>query len=301
MRSTDFKAVVEPILNDVFDGIYDQRADEWKMIFKERTGIARAYHEEPVLFGFGAAPELPDGMPVTYVTGGTLYMARYVYKVYGLAFAVTKVLVEDGDHISIAKTFSEHLAQSLIETQETLAANVINRAFNSSYVGGDGVSLVNPSHPIANGLTYSNQISVNANLSQSSLEQILIDIRKAIDYTGRKIRVTPKALVLPPDLIMQGEVLLKSVLRTGQANNDINPVKSLGLLSEGQKNITRLTSSKSWFVQTDAPRGLQMMMRRSLQKSMEGDFETDSMRYKATMRYIPGWTDGKGLYGAAGV
>ena len=151
MRSTDFRSIVEPILNEEFDGVYDQRADEWKQVFKEVTGTPRNYHEEPVLYGFGAAPELPDGMPVTYQSGGVLFIQRYVYKVYGLAFALTKVLVEDGDHIRIGQTYARHLAQSLIETKETLTANILNRAFNGSYVGGDGVSLVNSAHPIVGG------------------------------------------------------------------------------------------------------------------------------------------------------
>ena len=150
MRSTDFRSIVEPILNESFDGIYDQRKDEWQDIFATRKGTPRAYHEEPVLYGFGAAPELPDGTPVTYQSGGVLFIQRYVYKVYGLAFALTKVLVEDGDHISIGKTYSEHLAQSMIETKETLAANILNRAFNSSYTGGDGKALCVSDHPIYN-------------------------------------------------------------------------------------------------------------------------------------------------------
>jgi len=300
MRSTDFRSVVEPILNEVFDGVYEQRADEWKMVFKEQKGIPRNYHEEPVLFGFGAAPELPDGMPVTYQSGGVLFLQRYLYKVYGLAFALTKVLVEDGDHIRIGKTYAEHLAQSLIETKETLCANILNRAFNGSYVGGDGVSLVSTAHPIVNG-TFSNQLSTAAALSQTSLEQILVQIRNAVDNNGKRIRLTPKKIVAGPSNVFQAEVLLKSVLRAGTADNDINPVKSMGLLAEGQANLSRITSTTAWWVQTDAPQGLKLMMRRPLEKSMEGDFETDSMRYKATERYIPGWTDPRGVYGTAGI
>ena len=116
MRSTDFRSIVEPILNEEFNGIYDQRADEYAQVFKTFKGIPRNYHEEPVLYGFGAAPELPDGMPVTYQSGGVLFIQRYVYKVYGLAFALTKVLVEDGDHIRIGQTYARHRAQSLIAT-----------------------------------------------------------------------------------------------------------------------------------------------------------------------------------------
>jgi hypothetical protein len=300
MRSTDFRSIVEPILNEEFDGLYNQRADEWKQVFTERQGIPRNYHEEPVLYGFGAAPELPDGMPVTYQSGGVLFNARYVYKVYGLAFALTKVLVEDGDHISIGQTYAKHLAQSLIETKETLCANILNRAFNSAYTGGDGVSLVNSSHPIASG-NASNVLTTAANLSQTSLEQMLIQIRNAVDNNGKRIRLTPKKIVSGPSNVFQAEVLLKSVLRTGTADNDINPVKSMGLLADGQANLSRITSSTAWWVQTDAPEGLKLMMRRGLEKSMEGDFETDSMRYKATERYTVGWTDPRGVYGTAGV
>ena len=300
MRSTDFRSIVEPILNEEFDGLYDQRADEWKQVFKERQGIPRNYHEEPVLYGFGAAPELPDGMPVTYQSGGVLFNARYVYKVYGLAFALTKVLVEDGDHISIGQTYAKHLAQSLIETKETLCANILNRAFNGAYAGGDGVQLVASNHPIAAG-TASNLLTTAANLSQTSLEQMLIQIRNAIDNNGKRIRLTPEKLVLSPSNVFQGEVLLKSVLRAGTGNNDINPIKSMGMLSGGQANLSRLTSTTAWWVQTDAKVGLQLMMRRKLEKSMEGDFETDSMRYKATERYIPGWTDWRTIYGTPGL
>ena len=300
MRSTDFRSVVEPILNEVFDGVYDQRADEWKMVFREQKGIPRNYHEEPVLYGFGAAPELPDGMAVSYQSGGVLFLQRYLYKVYGLAFSLTKVLVEDGDHIRIGQTYAKHLAQSLIETKETLSANILNRAFNGAYVGGDGVSLSNASHPIVNG-TFSNLLTTPANLSQTSLEQMLIQIRNAVDNNGKRIRLTPKKIVSGPSNVFQAEVLLKSVLRTGTADNDINPVKSMGLLADGQANLSRITSSTAWWVQTDAPEGLKLMMRRGLEKSMEGDFETDSMRYKATERYDVGFTDWRAMYGTPGV
>jgi hypothetical protein len=300
MRSTDFRSIVEPILNEAFDGVYDQRADEWKQVFVQQQGIPRNYHEEPVLYGFGAAPELPDGTAVTYQAGGVLFLQRYVYKVYGLAFALTKVLVEDGDHIRIGQTYAKHLAQSLIETKETLCANVLNRAFTAGYVGGDGVTLVANNHPIAAG-TFSNQLTTPANLSQTSLEQILIQIRNAVDNNGKRIRLNPEKLVVSPSNVFQAEVLLKSVLRTGTADNDINPVKSMGLLAGGQANLSRLTSTTAWWVKTDAPEGLKLMMRRGLEKSMEGDFETDSTRFKSTERYAVGWTDPRTVFGTAGV
>ena len=301
MRSTDFRSIVEPILNECFDGVYDQRADEWSRVFREQEGIPRNYHEEPVLYGFGAAPQLPDGTPVTYQQGGVLFLKRYVYSVYGLAFALTKVLVEDGDHIRIGQVYARHLAQSLIETKETLAANVLNNAFTGgATAGGDGVALNSASHPIVNG-TASNLLATAANLSQTSLEQMLIQIRQAVDNNGKKIRLVPRQIVVAPGNVFQAEVLLKSVLRAGNANNDINPIKSIGLLDEGAAVISRLTSATAWWVQTDAPEGMKLLMRRKLEKTMEGDFETDTMRYKATERYDVGFTDWRAMYGTPGI
>jgi hypothetical protein len=299
MRSTDFKAIVEPILNKAFDGVYDQRADEYKLVFSEEDGIKRSYQEEPVMFGFGAAPEMPDGMPVTYQSGGVLFNKRFSFKVYGLAFALTKVLVEDGDHIRIGATFSKHLAQSMMETLETICANQLNRAFNSSYVGGDGVSLSNASHPITNG-SFSNILATPAALSQTSLEQMLIQIRQAVDNNGKKIRLKAKQLVIAPGNELQAEVLLKSVLRAGTNNNDINPVKSSGAISDKAATLSRLTSSTAWWVQTDAPNGLKVVWRRRMEGGMEGDFETDSMRYKKTMRLDAGWVDPRCAFGTPG-
>lgn len=299
MRSTDFRAVVEPILNKAFDGVYDLRKDEWKAIFTEEDGIPRAYHEEPVLFNFGAAPELPDGDPVTYQAGGIQFTKRYIYKVFGSAYAMTKVLVEDGDHVRLGSIFSKALAQALIETKETKCANELNRAFNSSYTGGDGVCLISSAHPIQNG-TLSNVLSVASALSQTSLEQMLIQVRGAQDNNGKKIRLNPQKLVVSTSNLFQAEVLVKSVLRTGSANNDINPVNSMGLLTSDTAVLSRLTSSSAWFVKTDEKEGLKVLMRRKMEKSMEGDFETDSIRYKATERYETGWTNWRCLFGTAG-
>ena len=288
MRSTDFRAIVEPILNEEFNGVYEQRDDEYKQIFHVREGIKRNYHEEVFVYGMVNAPEMPDGTPVSYSSGGVLYVGRAVYRVYGLAFALTKVLVEDGDHISIGSTFATHLAQSMIETKETLAANILNLGFNSAYPIGDGSSLFASNHLTAYGAGFSNIAGTPAAFSQTSLEQMLIQIRSATDPQGKRIRLKPQELVIPSALEFQAEAVLKSVLRTSSAENDINPVKSMGLLQGGAKVFTRLTSSTAWHVTTDAntPRqGLQLLTRRALEKSMEGDFETDSMRYKSTERY----------------
>jgi len=301
MRSTDFRSVVEPILNEVFDGIYEQRKDEWKRVAKERQGIKRSYHEEPVLYGFNAAPEVPDGDPVTYGQGGELFRQRYIYRVFGLAFALTRILVEDGDHISIGKIYSTHLAQSMIETKETLVAQIFNRAFNTSFPGGDGEPMNDSAHPIANG-SFSNLLTTAAALSQTSAEQMLIQIRSAVDNNGKKIRLEPSQFIVSPSNMMQAEVIVKSVLRTGAANNDINPIVSMNLLAKGVATLSRITSTTAWWIQnSNVQVGVQLMMRRGLQKAMEGDFETDSMRYKSTERYIPGWTDPRDNWGTPGL
>jgi len=298
MRSQQFKSIVEPLLNTSFNGVYDMRKNEWKQIFASEDGIKRSYHEEVVLFGFGAAPKLPDGQPVTYDEGGQLYVKRYRYDVYGLAFAITKVLVEDGDHIRVGTTYAQHLAQSIDETLETLTANHLNRAFNGSYVGGDGVALVSNAHPVVSG-TQSNLLSAAA-LSQTSLEQALIEVRKAEDARGKKIRVSPRQLIVAPANMMVAEVLLNSVLRTGTNNNDINPVKSTGMVSKAV-TLSRLTSPTAWFMQTDARNGLKVLWRRKVQGGMEGDFETDSVRYKKTMRLGSGWTEWRCVWGNTGL
>ena len=298
MRSSQFKSIVEPILNTSFDGVYDQRKDEWKQVFTDEDGIKRAYQEDVILYGFGAAPLLPDGQPVTYDEGGQLYVKRYTYDVYGLAFALTRTLVEDGDHIRMGRTYAQHLAQSMDETTETVTANHLNRAFTSGYNGGDGVPLISASHPVIGGVQ-SNLLTAAA-LSQTSLEQALIQIRRTEDSRGKKIRVTPKQLIISPANIMVAEVILNSVLRTGTTNNDINPIKSTGSLTKST-TITRMTSNTAWFVQTDARDGMKMLWRRRIEKAMEGDFETDSMRYKSTMRFGSGWTDWRCMFGNAGL
>ncbi len=298
MNSAQFKAIVEPILNKPFKGIYDQRADEWKQVFRYLVSpVKRRYYEVPVIVGFRQAPELPEGKPFDYDTGQTFYVARTDFKVYGLAFALTKETIEDGDHISLGSTFSKHLAQSLIETKEWNTANVLNRAFNTSYKGGDNQPLISTSHPLINGGSASNQLTTAAALSQTSVEQMLIQISNAVSPEGRKIRLKPKKLVVPNTLRMQAKVITQTPLRTGTANNDINPIQ--GELSE-VATFSRMTSNTNWFIQTETEEGLQLVQRSPLDKGMEGDFETRSMRYKADERYGTFWVDWRDLWGTPG-
>ena len=306
MRSTDFRAVVEPILNQVADGVYDQRKDEYKLIFTEEEGIARAYHEEPMLYGMQAAPVMPDGTKVAYDAGGQLFNKRYPYQVYGIGFALTQVLVEDGDHVRIGATMAKQGAQSIVETLETITANDLNFAFTNSaaYFGGDGTPLCYNAHVAAQNYAagnaaVSNVLGTSAVLSQTSLEQMLVQIRGAKDPRGKNIRLEPEKLVVSSSNMLQAEVLVRSVLRTGGANNDVNPVNSMKLLSDVVV-ISRLTSTTAWFIKTDANDGLKVLWRRKPTKTMEGDFETDSMRYKQTMRLGHGWTDWRTVFGTPG-
>lgn len=297
--SLNFKTTVAPIYAEAFDGIYNIREDQWKFFCKEIDGGNSDQLVQDVIYGFGSAPLIPDGNPITYDTAGETYVQTYKFDVFGLAFAITEVLMEDGKHLSVGKTLSEHLARSCVETRELNAANILNRGFSGSYTGPDGVALFSASHNGAFGTTYSN-LGTAAALSQTSLEAILQQIMQAVNDRGLKINLKPKNLVVPPQLYMQAITLLKSIGRTGTNNNDINPITSKAMLDSEPGMVQRLTSSTAWFVNTDAPQGIQIPVRRKLKKSMEGDFETGSMRYKATFREDTGWTNARGAYGNAG-
>lgn len=293
-NSANFKATVAPILSEPFDGLYKTNR-EYAPVFRSVEGTPRNQHVEPLIYGFGTAPDLGDGQPVTYDQSGELFTQNYFYRRVGLAFALTETLVDDDDHIQIGRMMSEHLGKSMLEAEEIKAANVLNRGFNAAYVGGDGSPLFASNH-LGYGSTFSNLIT--GTMSQTTLEQILQNIRNAIDARGKKIGLKGKNLVVPPALMMQARVLLKSALRTGTGNNDINPTS--GDLGDEPVVMSRLTSSTAWFVTTDAPRGLQFVWRHKVRNSMEGDFETNSMRYKAIARYAVGWTDPRGAWGSAG-
>ncbi len=302
MLSTQFKNEVSPILATAFDGVYDQRKDEYKQIFDTRKApYDRNQFIEPFLYGFDAAPEIAEGTPIPYDAGGELYNTIYLYRRFGMAFALTDTLVEDGEHIAIGTIYAKHQAQSIIETKERRTANVLNRSFNSSYPGGDGVSLIATNHMLANGGTFSNQLSSAAVLSQTSFEQLLIQIRNAVNANGFPSVVEPNELVVNPANEFTAVTILKSVGRPGTGNNDVNPTQYIPSLKSDPAVMTRTTSTTAWWIHTGADSGLQVIQRMPLKKEMLGDFETSSMRYKANERYIEGWTDPRTLFGTAGI
>lgn len=299
MISTQFRTVVSPIISTVFDGLYDQYPLIYPMLFNVKDGTPRNQHIEPLLTGFGAAVEFGNGEPISYDQGQELYTANYLYQTFGLAFAITKEMQEDGDAINFAKLYAEHLARSMRFTEETNAANVYNRGFNSSFVGGDGVSLFNAAHPTLVG-NQSNVLATPAALSQTSLEQMLIQISQAKDSNGKPIKLKAQKLAVAPSNQMTAEVILKTVGRTGTANNDLNPIKSMGAIDSDAVDNPYFTSNTAWFVTTNAPQGLQFMWRTRTDRQSSDDFETKSVKNSARARYKAYFTDWRGGYGTPG-
>lgn len=307
MNSGNFKTLVSPIMCSVYDAVYDEQELQYPQVFLVKDGMKTDQHVIPILSGFNAAPAYVSGTPIEYDTGQEIGQAVGRYVEYGLAFAITETLAEDGEEkaIDFGKRYAEELAISHRETEEITSANIYNRAFNSAYTGYDGISLVNSTHLGANGYTYSNILSTPASLSQTSLEQMTVQIRQAADFNGKKINLEPAKLVVPPNLMNTAQVLLKTVQRTGTANNDINPIRAAKQLQEDPVVMTRMTSTTNWFVNTKGrgveKNGLLFLNRRKLARDTIGDFETNSMRFKATRRYVVMWADPKATYGTPGV
>jgi len=267
------REVVEPIMNDNFGGVYEQRRNEWKPLFVEKAGLKRSSHVQTVLYGFESAPILGDGAPLQYDQGGTQYTIYFPYDEVALGFGLTERAIEDSDWIDIASTFSRHLAQSLYETEEILAANILNFGFNTAFTqnGGDQMPLFSDTHPLAVGGTYSN-LMTSAALSMTSLEAMLVKIGLAVDARGKKINLGAQNLIVPTALKFQAPVVLKSILNPDAttATNAINPINSENSIASGYKIVTRLTSSTAWFVDTDlnakGDMGLVKFNRRELKK-----------------------------------
>jgi hypothetical protein len=298
MTSTQFRDVVEPLLNKVFDGIYKMLPSEWDKIFLIEQALPRAFQEVPYLVGMAPGQVKSSGSTVVYDEGTVAWRARFVHTVYALAFALTQELMEDGEHISMAKTYSEHLARSMAEAKELVHAAIFNNAFSSSYPIADGGALLQASHPQAFGGTYSNILATPANLSVAALEQLNIQIETATDDRGKFINLHGKKLITAPANKYVAKKILRSTLVPFTADNTANILADEDM---PWQRLTRLTNSKAWFVQTDAPKGLVHYVRAKLVTSSEGDFETSNMRYKARERYSAGPVDPRGLYGSQGV
>ena len=296
MNRASFAKMLEPGLNTLFGLEYDSYPAEYEAVFESNTS-QKAFEEDVLLAGFGSAPTKNEGASVSYDDAGQQWTARYQHETVALAFSITEEAEEDGQYGSIASRYTKALARSMSSTKEIKAANVLNEATSANI--GDGTTLLSTSHPTQNG-NQSNTLATAADLSETSLESILIQIADMKDERGLRIAAQGTQLIIPTAYQFVAERLLESQLRTGTADNDINAIKSGGYLPKGYHVMRRLTDSDAFFVQTDVPDGLKMFQRSPMKKGMEGDFETGNVRYKVRERYSFGVTDWRGIFGSEG-
>ena len=290
---------LEPGLNALFGMEYDRYDNEHAEIFDTETSD-RAFEEEVMLSGFGQAPVKGEGAAIVYDTAGEAFTARYTHNTIALAFAITEEAVEDNLYDKLSARYTRALARSMSNTKQVTAASTLNNAFSSSYTGGDGVSLINSAHPTTGGGNWSNTLATAADLNETSLEQALIDIAGFIDERGLKVALRGMKLIIPPSLQFTAERILKSEQRVSTSDNDINALKSGGYMPQGFTVNHFLTDTDAWFIKTDAPNGMKHFVRSPIKTSMEGDFETGNVRYKARERYSFGWSDPRAMYGSPG-
>ena len=298
MNRAQFAKMLEPGLNTLFGLEYDSYPPEYAAVFEANTS-QKAFEEDVLLEGFGSAPVKNEGAAVSYDSASQQWTARYEDETGALAFSITEEAEEDGQYGSISSRYTKALARSMSSTKEIKAANVLNNATTAGFTGGDGVTLLSTSHPTRNG-NQSNTLATAADLSETSLESILINIADMKDDRGLRIAAQGTTLVIPTAYSFVAERLLESQLRTATADNDINAIRSGGYLPQGYHVMRRLTDSDQWFVKTDVPDGLKMFQRSPLKKGMEGDFETGNVRYKVRERYSFGFTDWRGIFGSEG-
>ena len=287
---------LEPGLNALFGLEYKQYANEHAEIFDTETSD-RAFEEEVMLSGFANAAVKPEGQGVTFDDAQETFTARYTNETIALAFAITEEAIEDNLYDRLASRYTKALARSMANTKQVKAAAVLNNAFDSNFAGGDGVELCSAVHPTLAG-TFSNELATPAELNETSLEQSLIDIAAFTDERGLKIAAQGVKLVIPSALQFTAERLMKSAGRVGTADNDINAIASMGMVPQGYVVNHYLTSAKKFFIKTDVPNGLKHFVRAPIKTSMEGDFDTGNVRYKARERYVFGFSDPRGVFGS---
>ena len=290
---------LEPGLNALFGLEYDRYTQEHKEIFSMESSD-RAFEEEVMLSGFGSAPTKAEGSSVTFDHAQDVYTAQYTMETIALAFSITEEAVEDNLYDRLASRYTKALARSMSQTKEVKGAAILNNAFDSTYTGGDGLELCSTAHTLVSGNTFRNELSTAADLNETSLEQALIDIAGFVDERGLKIAVRGMKMIVPKELQFTTDRLLESTLRPGTADNDINAVRNMGMLPDGYHVNHFLTDTDAWFIITDAPNGLKGFNRTPVRTSMEGDFDTGNVRYKARERYAFGWSDPRGIFGSPG-
>ena len=288
-----------PGLNALFGLEYARYGEEHKEIYETETS-ERSFEEETKLSGFSAAPVKNEGSAIAYDNAQEAFTARYTHETIALGFSITEEAVEDNLYDSLSARYTKALARAMSYTKQVKAAAVLNNGFTAGYNGGDGVPLFSNAHPLVGGGVNSNIPSVPADLNETSLENAVIQIAAWTDERGLLIAARPKKLIIPSALQFVATRLLETELQVGSADNTINAIKNNGSIPEGYAINHWLTDTNAWFLTTDVPNGLKHFVRSPLSNSMDGDFDTGNVRYKARERYSFGWSDPLGVFGSAG-
>ncbi len=290
-----------PGLNALFGMEYARYGEEHKEIYETETS-ERSFEEETKLSGFSAAPVKNEGSAIAYDNAQEAWTARYNHETIALGFSLTEEAIEDNLYDSLSARYTKSLARAMSYTKQVKAANILNNGFTNAaaYYGGDGVPLFSASHPLTTGGVNSNVASTPADLNETSLENAVIQIAGWTDERGLLIAAKPKKLIVPPQLQFVATRLLETELRVGTNDNDINALKNNGSIPEGYTINHFLTDTNAWFLTTDVPNGMKYFIRTPLANSMDGDFDTGNVRYKARERYSFGWSDPLGMFGSAG-
>jgi len=289
---------LEPGLNALFGLEYKGYENQHAEIF-DTENSDRAFEEEVMLSGFGSASVKPEGTSVNFDSATESFTARYSHETVGLAFQITEEAVEDNLYDKISTRYTKALARSMAHTKQVKAANVLNNGFSSSFTGGDGVELFSSAHPTSSG-NQRNELAVASDLNETSSEQAMIDIAAFADDRGLKVAAKARKLIIPSALQFTAERLMKSSGRTGTSDNDLNAISSMGMIPEGYAVNNYLTDTDAFFIKTDVPNGLKHFQRSPIATSMEGDFETGNMKYKARERYSFGFSDWRGMFASEG-
>lgn len=289
----------------LWPGIYafwGQKYNEQDMLYRElfeMKNSEKAYEETPELIGFGLAPKKEQGTSVQYDTWRQGFTTRYTNVPYALGFIVTREEIADNQYAEVIRDRTARLAFSMRTTREIVGANIYNRAFNGAFIGGDGEALISNDHPTDDG-SQSNALAVAAQLSEQAIEDLAIQISNADDSRGLRINLRPRKLIIPTSYQFEAERIMASYLQNSTANNALNALRSMGTLPEGYVVNTYLSDTSAWWIMTDAENGMCWFDRESTEFSEDNDFDTDNMKYKAYMRFVPGWSDFRGLYGTPG-
>jgi phage major head subunit gpT-like protein len=287
-----------PGVKAFFGLTYKELPKQYEKVF-ETLKSDKAYEEIVETTGYGLPVKKNEGQSIAYDLSGEGYKSRLTHVVWALGMMVSREAIDDNQYKSLSEQKARALAFSMRQGAEVVHANIFNRAFSGSYVGGDGVAMCSTAHPTTSG-NQANTPTVAADLDEAALEDALIDIMLYKNNRGLQINVAPKRLIVPPQLSFIAERILKSDKQSGTANNDTNAVRSMGLLQEGAYVWRYLTGEDDWFIQTDVPKSLIRYQRDAMELSKDNDFDTENAKSKARERYIAGWADWRGIHGVQG-